>query len=86
MFLSSPFYLQFDVQRAIDKITEWQRAAGHLKQYLPQADPVLAFWYKMLADFKQHLPLLLKLSSDALKVWRSYYAGVILFVSDPLVS
>ena len=52
----------------MDKITEWQSAAGQMKPHLPSGDAVLAFWFKYLNDFKKDLPLLHKLSSDALKV------------------
>ena len=39
-----------------------------MKPHLPQGDEVLAFWYKYLNEFKKDLPLLHKLSNDALKV------------------
>ena len=66
---------QMNVGKALDKVTEWQHAAGQLKQHLPQGDQVLAYWYRLLSDFKQDLPLLLKLSSDALKVRRKCTLG-----------
>ena len=59
---------QMNVSKALDKVTEWQQAAGQLKQQLPPGDQVLAHWYRLLSDFKQDLPLLKKLSSNALKV------------------
>ena len=57
-----------NVRRALEKITEWQSACGQLKQHLPQGDLVLQYFYKQLQDFKQDLPLLHKLGSEALKV------------------
>ena len=57
-----------NTRKAIDKVTEWQAAAGHLRNHLPVDDQVLTYWYRMLVDFKQNLPLLHKLSNDALKV------------------
>ena len=60
-----------NVTKALDKVTDWQQAASQLKQQLPQGDRVLAHWYRLLSDFKQDLPLLKKLSSNALKVWNA---------------
>lgn len=59
---------QLHCRKALDKLIEWQAAAGQMKTHLAQGDEVLANWYKMLADFKQPLPILHKLSNDALKV------------------
>lgn len=39
-----------------------------MKAHVPRGDAVLAAWFKMLKDFKQDLPLLHKLSHEALKV------------------
>ncbi len=64
-----------NVSKALEKVTEWQQSAGQLKQFLPQGDQVLAYWYRLLSDFKQDLPLLVKLSSDALKV-----SNILLFI------
>ncbi|XP_077979356.1 dynein heavy chain domain-containing protein 1-like [Glandiceps talaboti] len=71
-------FRKFNVSKALDKITEWQQAAGQLKDHLPQGDAVLAHWYKLLNDFKQDLPLLQKLSSDSLKArhWKSLFVGL----------
>ena len=57
-----------NTRKALDKITEWQAAAGQLRNHLPIDDQVLMHWYRMLIEFKQNLPLLHKLSNDALKV------------------
>ena len=59
---------QLSARKALDKISEWQSAAGQMKPHLPSGDEVLAFWYKYLNEFKKDLPLLHKLSNDALKV------------------
>ena len=67
IYIVSSFW-QFNVTKATTKVTDWQQAAGQLKQVLPQGDQVLAHWYRLLSDFKQDLPLLQKLSSDCLKV------------------
>ena len=56
-----------NTRKALDKLTEWQAAAGQLRNHLPVDDQVLVHWYRMLVDFKQDLPLLHKLSNDALK-------------------
>ena len=59
---------QMNTRKALDKITEWQAAAGQLRSHLPIDDQVLMHWYCMLIEFKENLPLLHKLSNDALKV------------------
>ena len=67
-----------NTRKALDKITEWQAAAGHLKNHVPPQDDVLVYWYRMLVDFKKILPLLHKLSNDALKDrhWRTIFLGM----------
>ncbi len=57
-----------NMSKALDKVTEWQAAAGQLKAHLPLADNVLTHWYRHLQDFKQELPYLHRLSNDSLKV------------------
>ncbi|XP_070566099.1 dynein heavy chain domain-containing protein 1-like isoform X2 [Ptychodera flava] len=71
-------FRKFQVTKTMEKITEWQHAAGKLKDHLPQGDKVLAHWYKLLNDFKQDLPLLQKLSSDSLKPrhWKALFVGM----------
>ena len=56
------------IKKAVSKLSEWQSAAGQMRAHLPEKDAVLSTWYKMLIGFKQDLPLLNKLASDALKV------------------
>ncbi|XP_041479286.1 dynein heavy chain domain-containing protein 1-like isoform X6 [Lytechinus variegatus] len=71
-------FRKMNVSKAMSKVTDWQQAAGQLKQVLPQGDLVLAHWYQLLSDFKQDLPLLLKLSSDCLKSrhWKSLFLAL----------
>ena len=52
----------------MDKLTEWNNAGEKLKQHVPNNDEVLHSWQTQLEEFSQDLPLLLQLSSDALKV------------------
>lgn len=52
----------------MDKLTEWNNAGEKLKQHVPNNDEVLHSWLTQLEEFSQDLPLLLQLSSDALKV------------------
>ncbi|PAA87882.1 hypothetical protein BOX15_Mlig022241g1 [Macrostomum lignano] len=70
-------FKKFDARQALDKITEWQNAAVHIRKFLNPDDPVLARLLQLLQDFKQSLPLLAKLQSPALKErhWRSLYVG-----------
>ena len=68
MCCNTPHGVQLNARKAIDKIQEWQSAAGQMKGHLPQGDEVLAAWFRQLQEFKQDLPLLHKLSNDALKV------------------
>ena len=56
------------VQKALDKVNEWNTAGKKLKQHLPVGDRVLQSWTSQLEEFSQELPFLLQLSSDALKV------------------
>ncbi|XP_072179432.1 dynein heavy chain domain-containing protein 1-like [Diadema setosum] len=71
-------FRKFNVNKAMTKVRDWQQAAGQLKQVLPQGDQVLAHWYRLLSDFKQDLPLLLKLSSDCLKSrhWKALFLAL----------
>ncbi|XP_022079964.1 dynein heavy chain domain-containing protein 1-like [Acanthaster planci] len=71
-------FRKMNVSKALDKVTEWQQAAGQLKQQLPPGDQVLAHWYRLLSDFKQDLPLLKKLSSNALKPrhWKALFVSL----------
>ena len=57
-----------NVQKAMDKLIEWNNAGMKLKQHLPRNDEVLQSWLTQLEEFSQDLPFLLQLSSDALKV------------------
>jgi len=57
-----------NVQKALDKITEWIAIASQTQSYLPLGDAVLAHWFTMLNDFKRDLPILHRMASDALKV------------------
>ena len=61
------------IKKAVSKLSEWQSAAGQMRSHLPQNDTVLSTWYKKLTGFKQDLPLLHKLASDALKVGLKMY-------------
>ncbi|XP_038044677.1 dynein heavy chain domain-containing protein 1-like [Patiria miniata] len=71
-------FRKMNVTKALDKVTEWQMAAGQLKQQLPPGDRVLAHWYRLLSDFKQDLPLLKKLSSNSLKPrhWKALFVSL----------
>lgn len=57
-----------NIKKALEKMIEWQAAAGQLKPYLPLGDRVLTTWFKTLQEFKKDLPVLHKLANDALKV------------------
>jgi len=57
-----------NVKKAIDKLAEWNNVGEKLKQHVPNNDEVLHSWLTQLEEFSQDLPLLLQLSSDALKV------------------
>ena len=67
-----------NVKKALDKLIEWISVAGQMKPHLPSGDEVLAAWYRQLQDFKQDLPLLHKMSNDALKV-KFYIVGMWLY-------
>lgn len=55
----------------MSKLTEWNNAGEKLKKHVPINDEVLHSWLTQLEEFSQDLPLLLQLSSDALKVINS---------------
>lgn len=61
-----------NVQKAMDKLTEWNNTGEKLKQHVPRNDEVLHSWLNQLEEFSQDLPFLLQLSSDALKVMPIY--------------
>ncbi|XP_013418883.1 dynein heavy chain domain-containing protein 1-like [Lingula anatina] len=71
-------FRKMNVQKAFDKVQEWQGIAFQMKSHLPLGDKVLANWFKVLQDFKQDLPLLHKLASDALKPrhWKEIFVGI----------
>ena len=52
----------------MDKILEWQATGEQLKEDISPDDEVLVYWLHVLDEFQQELPLLNKLSSEALKV------------------
>ncbi|KAK2191139.1 hypothetical protein NP493_59g03002 [Ridgeia piscesae] len=60
-------FRKLQTKKIMDKLTEWQAAAGQMKAYFPVSDELLAFWYRELQSFKNELPLLHKLAHDALK-------------------
>ena len=60
--------LQMNVQKALDKISEWNTAGKKLKQYVPVDDKVLQSWLSLVEEFSQDVPFFVQLSSDALKV------------------
>ncbi|XP_033127107.1 dynein heavy chain domain-containing protein 1-like isoform X2 [Anneissia japonica] len=71
-------FRRMNVQKAIDKVDLWQTAAKRFLEELPSDDKVLLHWFKLLSDFKQDLPLLLKLSSDSLKPrhWKALFVSL----------
>ncbi|XP_019630284.1 PREDICTED: dynein heavy chain domain-containing protein 1-like [Branchiostoma belcheri] len=71
-------FRKMNVKKAMGKLTEWQTAAMMMADEVPQGDMVLAHWVNMMQDFKQNLPLLAKLGSDALKHrhWKQLYVGM----------
>ena len=71
-------FLQLNCRKCLDKLQEWQGAAGQMKKHLPAGDEVLAHWFRILNEFKQDLPLLHKLSNDALKVRK---AAIVITIS-----
>ena len=60
--------IQLQTKKIMEKLLEWQAAAGQMNAFFPTGDELLAFWYRELQDFKNELPLLHKLAHDALKV------------------
>ncbi|XP_066302844.1 dynein heavy chain domain-containing protein 1-like [Branchiostoma lanceolatum] len=71
-------FRKMNVKKAMGKLTEWQTAAMMMADDVPQDDKVLAHWVNLMQDFKQNLPLLAKLGSDALKHrhWKQLYVGM----------
>ncbi|XP_073235787.1 dynein heavy chain domain-containing protein 1-like [Porites lutea] len=71
-------FKKMNVKKAMDKLTEWNNAGEKLKQHVPNNDEVLHSWLSQLEEFAQDLPLLLQLSSDALKSrhWRALFIGM----------
>ena len=63
------FVTQMNVRKAVEKLQEWVSAGEALKKHLSEKDEVLVSWLNQLEEFSQDLPLLLQLSSDALKVF-----------------
>lgn len=63
---------QMNIRKVLEKVIEWQAAAGQLKPYLPPGDQVLSYWFTCLGEFKKDLPILHKLANDALKVRRNH--------------
>ena len=60
--------MQMNVKKAIEKLSEWTVAGEKLKHHIPTSDEVLLSWLNQVEEFSHDLPLLLQLSSDALKV------------------
>ncbi|KAK6166840.1 hypothetical protein SNE40_023452 [Patella caerulea] len=71
-------FKKMNIKKALEKVTEWIGAASQLKSHLPCGDLVLANWYTRLSNFKKDLPLLHKLSNDALKErhWKAIFLGM----------
>ncbi|XP_064648692.1 dynein axonemal heavy chain 6-like isoform X2 [Lineus longissimus] len=71
-------FKKMHVKKVFEKINEWQAAAVQIKRHIPVDDAVLKFFYRHLQDFKHELPLLYKLSSDALKErhWKTIFIGM----------
>nr|XP_039270899.1 dynein heavy chain domain-containing protein 1-like isoform X1 [Styela clava] len=71
-------FRRFDVQVALDKIQDWQRAALKLQKNLTEDDPVLQNWLKMLSDYACELPLLQIMSDEAIKSrhWKQIFTGM----------
>lgn len=68
-FCDMLFYnMQMNVKKAMDKLSEWNNVGNKLRHHIPENDGVLHSWLSQLEEFSQDLPLLLQLSSDALKV------------------
>lgn len=57
-----------DVAKLINKMNEWKSAFVQFKNQFPIGDRVLDFWKKILADVERHVPFLVKLSTNSLKV------------------
>lgn len=62
-----------NIRKVLEKVIEWQAAAGQLKPYLPPGDQVLSYWFTCLGEFKKDLPILHKLANDALKVSQTIF-------------
>lgn len=56
------------IKKSLEKVMEWQSAAAQLKPHVPYGDRVLSTWFTTLQEFKKDLPLLHRLSNEALKV------------------
>ncbi|XP_056008158.1 dynein heavy chain domain-containing protein 1-like [Ostrea edulis] len=71
-------FKKMNIRKVLEKVTEWQAAAGQLKPYLPLGDQVLSYWFTCLGEFKKDLPILHKLANDALKErhWKAIFVGM----------
>jgi len=58
------------------KVSHWQLAVLVLKEKLPEGDEVLSAWSRRLSTFEQHLPYLIKLSSEEFKVNQLVFADL----------
>lgn len=52
----------------MDVVKEWGIAAESLKTFIDEEDNILTAFISKLREFSKELPLLMQLSSDALKV------------------
>nr|XP_022307449.1 dynein heavy chain domain-containing protein 1-like isoform X4 [Crassostrea virginica] len=71
-------FKKMNIRKVLEKVIEWQAAAGQLKPYLPPGDQVLSYWFTCLGEFKKDLPILHKLANDALKErhWKAIFVGM----------
>nr|XP_018667303.2 dynein heavy chain domain-containing protein 1-like [Ciona intestinalis] len=71
-------FRKFNCHTAIEKMQEWQVVANNLQSSLPPNDDVLGIWRQRVTNLSKELPLLSRLSSDAMKTrhWREVFTGM----------
>ncbi|XP_048242736.1 dynein heavy chain domain-containing protein 1-like [Haliotis rufescens] len=71
-------FKKMHIKKSLEKVMEWQSAAAQLKPHVPYGDRVLSTWFTTLQEFKKDLPLLHRLSNEALKErhWKAIFLGM----------
>ncbi|XP_076800448.1 dynein heavy chain domain-containing protein 1-like [Clavelina lepadiformis] len=71
-------FRKFNAENAMNKISEWKQLSEVYKENLSNDDAVLTTWIQTLDKFLQELPLLHRLSRDAMKTrhWKEIFTGM----------